>query len=60
MPLESYRLKLAKVNSDLLLKTKEYYQALKEDKPFEEVKKLRLEVRRLEKEYQKLMNEKQS
>ena len=37
---ESYQLKLAKVKSDLLLKMKEYYLVLKEDRCFEEAKKI--------------------
>ena len=55
---ERYWLKLAKLKSEMLLKTQDYYEALKEDKPFEEVKKLGLELRRLEQEYQKLVDEK--
>jgi hypothetical protein len=58
MPSESYELKLAKLNSELLLKTKAYYQVLKEDKCFEEIEKLRLEIKRLEKQLEELLKEK--
>jgi hypothetical protein len=36
----------------------EYYEALKEDRYFEEVKKLGLELKRLEQEYQRMLEEK--
>ena len=47
---ESYQLKLAKVKSDLLLKMKEYYLVLKEDRCFEEAKKIFIEREGLDEE----------
>jgi uncharacterized membrane protein (DUF106 family) len=55
---ESYWVKLARLKSEMLLKMQEYYEALKEDRYFEEVKKLSLELKRLEQEYQKMLEEK--
>jgi hypothetical protein len=51
---ESYELKLARLNSELLLKTKAYYNALKDGKRFEEVKILYLEIKQFEKQLQEL------
>ena len=55
---DSYWVKLAKLKSEMLLKMKDYYQAIKDDKCFEEVKTLSLELKQLEKDYQKLIGEK--
>jgi hypothetical protein len=55
---ESYWVRLARLKSEMLLKMQEYYEALKEDRYFEEVKKLSLELKRLEQEYQKMLEEK--
>jgi hypothetical protein len=55
---ESYWVKLARLKSEMLLKMQEYYEALKEDRYFEEVKKLSLELKRLEQEYQRMLEEK--
>jgi hypothetical protein len=54
---ESRQLKLAKLKSDLLLKMKEYYQSIKEGKCFEEAKTIFLELKKIEEEYKKLMDE---
>jgi hypothetical protein len=55
---ESYWVRLARLKSEMLLKMQEYYEALKEDRYFEEVKKLGLELKRLEQEYQRMLEEK--
>jgi len=54
---EIHQLKLAKLKSELLLKTNAYFEALKEDKSLKEVKKLYLELKKAEKEFQDLLGE---
>lgn len=54
---ESHHLKLSKLKSELLLKTEAYYEALKEGKSFQEVRKLYLELKQVEKEFQDLLGE---
>ena len=50
----SNSLKHVELLSQLLIKTKQYHDAIKEDKRFEEVKKIRLEIKEIERELEKL------
>ena len=54
MPPETTHLKIVRLQSELLLKTKAYFEAIKDDKCLEEVKKLRIEIKNIEQELQEL------
>lgn len=60
MSRETHKLKEARLTSNLLVKYKAYYEAIKEDKCLEEVKKIRIEIKEIEKELRELLSEKGS
>jgi hypothetical protein len=51
----SHHLKYVELISNLLIKTKQYYDAIKKDKCLEEVKKIRLEIKKIEIELEELI-----
>ena len=55
--MESNDLKIAKVSRELLVKANAYQECIKQNKCFEEAKKLRLEIKKIAAELKELMAE---
>jgi hypothetical protein len=53
--MESNDLKIVKLSSELLFRAKAYQECIKQNKCFEEAKKLRLEIKKIEAELKELM-----
>jgi hypothetical protein len=55
--MESNDLKIAKLSNELLVKASAYQECIRQNKCFEETKKLRLEIKKIEAELKELMAE---
>jgi hypothetical protein len=53
--MESNDLKIVKLSSELLVRAKAYQECIKQNKCFEEAKRLRLEIKKIEAELKELM-----
>ena len=58
--MESNSLKIVKLSQELVIKANAYHECIKQNKCFEEAKKLRLEIKKIEAELKELLAEKDS